>query len=154
MANTFTQLYVQCVFAVKYRATLIQPQWEERLRLYITAIVQNHKHKMIAINNMPDHLHFFIGLHPNQSVSNMMQLVKGDSSKWINEEKLTKRKFHWQDGYGAFTYSRSQIDSVASYIHNQKEHHKKVSFIDEYQKMLKSFDIGYDPRYIFKEPED
>ena len=80
MANIFTQLYVQCVFAVKNRSAMLHPQWEERLRLYITAIVQNHKHKMIAINNMPDHLHFFIGLHPNQSVSNMMQLMKGDSS--------------------------------------------------------------------------
>ena len=154
MANTYTQVYVHCVFAVKYRAAMLQAEWDERLRLYITAIVQNHKHKMIAINNMPDHLHFFVGLNPNQSVSDMLRLVKGESSEWLNSEKLTKRKFNWQDGYGAFSHSKSQVDSVAKYILNQQEHHKKTTFLEEYKKMLETFGVDYDERYIFKLPEE
>ena len=132
---------------------MLSPEWDERLRLYITAIVQNNNHKMLAINNMPDHVHMFVGLNPAQSVSEMMQHVKGDSSKWINLEGFTRQKFRWQEGFGAFSYSRSHIDNVVKYIHNQQEHHKKISFLDEYRKMLKSFDIDYDERYIFKEPE-
>jgi putative transposase len=154
LANTYTQLYIHCVFAVKYRAAMLDTHWDQRLRLYITAIVQNNKHKMIAINNVADHLHLFIGLHPEQSISAMMQLVKGDSSEWINKEKLTKIKFQWQAGYGAFSYARSQVDAVAKYIMNQQEHHKKESFKDEYLKLLKSFDVEFDERYVFKEPED
>ena len=154
MSNTYTQLYVHCVFAVKYRAAMLHSHWEDRLRSYIIAIVQNNKHKMLAINNMPDHLHMFVGLNPSQSISDMMQVVKEDSSKWINQEKLTKQRFHWQDGYGAFTHSRSQIDTVVKYIHNQQDHHRKITFLEEYRKMLDSFGIAYDERYIFKEPVD
>lgn len=154
MANTYTQLYVHCVFAVKYRAAMLHSAWDERLRLYITATVQNRKHKMLAINNMPDHLHFFIGLHPIQSISDMLEVVKGESSEWINYEKLTKRKFNWQGGYGAFSHSRSQIDAVVKYILNQKEHHKKTTFLEEYKKMLCDFGVDYDERYIFKLPEE
>jgi putative transposase len=154
MANTYTQLYIHCVFAVKYRRAVLETAWDERLRLYITAIVQNNKHKMIAINNMPDHLHLFVGLYPSQSISEMMQLVKGDSSEWINKERLCKQQFHWQEGYGAFSHSKSQIDSVAKYIHNQQEHHKKVTFMSEYRKMLEEFAVDYDERYIFKPLED
>jgi REP element-mobilizing transposase RayT len=154
MANTYTQLYIHCVFAVKYRAAVLQPEWDERLRLYISAIAQNAGHKMLAINNMPDHLHFFVGLNPAQSISDMLRHIKGDSSEWINKEKLTKRKFNWQDGYGAFSNSKSQIDSVVKYILNQKEHHKKTSFIEEYKAMLVKFGVEYDERYIFKLPED
>lgn len=153
MANTYTQLYVQFVFATKYRAAALQPEWDERLRMYISATVKNNGHKLIAINNMPDHLHLFVGLHPNQSISEIMRLVKGDSSEWINRERLTNSKFHWQDGYGAFTYSRSQVDSVVKYIVNQQEHHKRITFHDEYITMLQKFDIEYDERYIFKLPE-
>lgn len=152
MANTYTQLYIHCVFAVKYRAAMLQPGWDERLRLYITAIVQNHKHKMIAINNVSDHLHFFVGLNPNQSISDMLRIVKGDSSEWINNEKLTKRKFNWQDGYGAFSHSKSQVDAVVKYIQKQQEHHMKTTFIEEYKIMLKKSGIEYDERYIFKLP--
>ena len=154
MANTYTQLYIQCVFAPKYRAALIHPDWEGRLRAYITQIAQTHKHKMLAINNMPDHLHLFVGLNPNQSVSDMIRFIKGDSSEWINKEKLTAGKFFWQEGYGAFSYSKSQVDSVVRYIAGQKEHHRKVSFLDEYRQMLDKFDIPYDERYIFKLPEE
>jgi putative transposase len=154
MANTYTQLYVQCVFAPRYRAALLQPQWGERMRMYITGITHNNGHKVLAINNMPDHLHLFVGLNPNQSISELMRLIKGDSSEWINKEKLTPRKFHWQDGYGAFTYSKSQIGSVINYIDNQQEHHKKITFLNEYKQMLEKFEVEYDERYIFKLPEE
>jgi len=153
MANTYTQLYIHCVFAVKYRAAMLQAQWDERLRLYIAATVQNNGHKMLAINNVSDHLHFFVGLNPNQSISEMMRLVKGDSSEWINKEKLTSTKFHWQEGYGAFSYSKTQVDAVVKYIANQQEHHKKITFPDEYKNMLDKAGIAYDERYIFKLPE-
>ncbi|MBD1384072.1 IS200/IS605 family transposase [Mucilaginibacter rigui] len=153
MPNTYTQLYVHIVFAVKNRAALLSINWDERLRLYITATVQNNGHKMLCINNMPDHAHMFIGLNPSQSLSNLMRFVKGDSSEWINKEKLTPFKFQWQEGYGAFTYSKSQIDKVVNYINNQQEHHKKITFLDEYRQLLTSFDIVFDERYIFKEPQ-
>ena len=153
MPNTYSQLYIHCVFAVKYRAAMLKPEWDERLRLYITAIVQNNKHKMIAINNVSDHLHLFVGLHPGQSISDMMRFVKGDSSEWINKEKLTKRKFYWQDGYGAFSHSKSQVDAVVKYIAKQQEHHHQTTFLEEYKKMLDEFRVEYDERYIFKEPE-
>jgi putative transposase len=119
MANTYTQLYIHFVFAVKYRVALLNEKWDERLRLYITATTQNNGHKMLAINNMPDHLHMFIGLNPAQSLSELMRLVKGDSSEWINKQNLTSAKFQWQEGYGAFSYSKSQIDKVVKYILNQ-----------------------------------
>lgn len=153
MANTYTQLYIHCVFAVKYRSATLNPIWDERLRLYITATVQNNGHKMLAINNMPDHLHLFIGLNPKQSISELLRLVKGDSSEWINKNGFVVNKFHWQEGYGAFSHSKSQVNSVVQYIVNQQEHHKKISFIDEYKKMLVDFGIEYDERYIFSLPE-
>lgn len=151
MPNTYTQLYIHCVFAVKYRKAVIEAEWEERLQKYITGILQNNGHKLLAINSMPDQLHFFVGLNPNQSISEMMKLAKGDSSEFINNEKLTKRKFHWQDGYGAFSNSRSQIDSVVKYILNQKQHHAKKVFKDEYLDMLKDYAVEYDEKYIFHE---
>jgi len=104
---------------------------------------------MLAINNVHDHLHFFVGLNPGQSIADMMRIAKSDSSEWINKEKLTRRKFQWQEGYGAFSHSKSQISNVAAYIQNQQEHHKKVTFLDEYRKMLKDFEVEYDDRYIF-----
>ena len=131
---------------------MLHVSWDERLRLYISAIVQNHGHKMLAINNMPDHLHFFVGLNPNQSISDMLRLTKGKSSEWVNDEQLTGNKFSWQDGYGAFSHSKSQLNSVVQYIHNQQEHHKKIGFLDEYKKMLKDFSVDYDERYIFTAP--
>jgi putative transposase len=138
------------VFAVKYRVALLNNDWDGRLRLYITAITQNNKHKMLAINNMPDHLHMFIGLNPGQSISDLMRLIKGDSSEWINKEELAPAKFQWQDGYSAFSHSKSQVDKVVKYILNQKEHHKKTTFLDEYRQMLTDFDIAFDEQYIFK----
>ncbi|MCR8558795.1 IS200/IS605 family transposase [Mucilaginibacter sp. BJC16-A38] len=149
MPNTYTQLYIHFVFAVKYRRAIIEEEWEDRLQKYITGIVQNNGHKLLAINTMPDHLHLFIGLNPKQSISEFMRLVKGDSSEFINSKGLTSRKFQWQEGYGAFSNSHSQIDSVIKYILNQKEHHSKSTFREEYLQILKSNDIEFDEKYIF-----
>ena len=151
MANTYTQLHVHFVFAVKFREALIQGDWEERIHKYITGIVQNNGHKMLAINSTKDHMHFFAGINPNQSISELMRLVKGDSSEFINKNKFTKRKFQWQSGYAAFSNSHSQIDAVVKYIINQKVHHKKKTFREEYFKMLHDYAIEFDERYIFHE---
>jgi len=150
MANTYTQIHIHCIFAVKYRKSVITNQWKERLHKYITGIVQNHKHKMIVINSMPDHLHMLFGMRPDQSLSNLMQIVKGDSSEWINGEKLSSSLFRWQEGYGAFSYEKSSLSKVATYIENQELHHKKTTFLNEYKQFLKKFEIEYDERYIFK----
>lgn len=149
MPNTYTQLYIHCVFAVKYRQAVIQPEWKERLHKYITGIVQNNGHKLIAINSAEDHLHLFIGLSPKQSISDIMRLVKGDSSEFINKQVFTKTKFNWQEGYGAFSNSRSQINSVIWYIQNQQEHHRKKTFKEEYIKMLSDYEVEYNEKYIF-----
>ena len=151
MANTYTQLHIHCVFAVKYRAAIIHPNWEENLHKYITGIVQNNGHKLLCINSATDHLHMFIGLNPKQSISDMMRLVKGDSSEYVNKNHFTNRKFQWQEGYGAFSNSHSQIDKVVKYILNQKEHHHETTFMEEYLKMLQDFGILYDKKYIFHE---
>ena len=151
MSNTYTQLHIHCVFAVKYRAALIHPSWEERLHKYITGIVTNNRHKLIAINSVKDHLHMFMGLNPNQSLSEIMRLVKGDSAEFINKENITKNKFRWQEGYGAFSHSHSQIDQVVKYIQNQKEHHTTKTFLTEYKNLLIDFGINYNENYIFSE---
>ncbi|RZK54147.1 MAG: IS200/IS605 family transposase [Pedobacter sp.] len=151
MANTYTQLYIHCVFAVKYREAVILPEWEERLHQYITGLVQNNGHKMLAINNASDHIHLFFGLNPKQSISEIMRLVKGDSSEFINKQGFTNNKFRWQEGFGAFSNSHSQIDAVVKYIMNQKEHHRKKTFNEEYVIMLKDFGITYDEKYTFKD---
>lgn len=153
MANTYTRLHIQFVFAVKYRAAMIDKTWNDRLHAYITGIVQNYDHKMLQINSMPDHIHLFIGLDPEQSISALMQRVKTDSSAWINNNGFCKSKFSWQKGYGAFSYARSQVDTVIRYIQNQEQHHRKQTFLNEYRKFLTAFEIDWDERYIFKEPE-
>ena len=151
MANTYTQLHIQFVFAVKYRDGVIAPSWKDELYKYITGIIQDNKHKLICINGMPDHLHIFIGLRPTQSVSDLLKDIKGSSSKWINERGFVKGKFEWQEGYGAFSYSKSQVRDVISYINNQELHHKKVTFREEYIDFLQKFEIEFDEQYIFKE---
>lgn len=153
MPNTYTQLHIQFVFAVKYRASLIQPDWKERLLKYITGIFQANDHKMIQINCMPDHIHIFIGLRPHQSISGLIQNVKTESSKWINNQGFCKVKFASQEGFGAFSYAKSQVPSVIKYIQNQEQHHRKENFIKEYTDLLKTFDVQYEEKYIFKEPE-
>ena len=150
MANTYTQLHVQFIFAVKYRAAVIDSLWKEALHKYITGIFQNNNHKMLQLNSMPDHLHALIGLHTGQSVSSIIQNVKSESSKWINSQSWTHGKFAWQDGYGAFSYSKSQLPQVIRYIQQQEEHHRKHTFIQEYKLFLDQFEIEYDERYIFK----
>ena len=153
MANTYTQIHIQCVFAVKYRQSLIQPEWKDQLQKYISGIVQNYDHKMLAINNMPDHLHLFFGFRPTQSLADLMRIVKSESSKWINENGFTPANFSWQEGYGAFSYSRSHIIKVINYVLNQEHHHLKKTFLEEYRQLLGQFEIEYDERYIFKLPE-
>jgi len=151
MANTYTQIYLQFVFAVENRISLIQPDWEEELYKYITGIIQNNKHKLIAINGIPNHIHILIGYAPHQLIPDLLQDIKGDSSRWINRQKFVKGHFNWQAGYGTFSYSHSQINRIAKYIMNQKQHHKKKSFTEEYLEFLKKFNVTYDERYILKE---
>ena len=154
MAGTYTQIHLHLVFAVQNRLSLIHSSWKDRLYEYITAIVQQHKHKMIIINGMPDHLHIVIGMRPSQSLSDLLQDIKGSSSKWINEHKLVAGKFAWQEGYGAFSYGKSQLPKLIDYVKNQEEHHKRKTFLDEYTSFLKAFEIEFDERYIFKAVED
>jgi len=152
MANTYTQLHIQLVFAVKYRVALIQKEYKERLHQYITGIIQQNEHRLLQINSMPDHIHIFFGMRPHQSISSLVQNVKSESSKWINENGFCISAFAWQEGFGAFSYSKTHVPEVIRYIQNQEAHHKKETFLDEYKKMLKAFEVEYDERYIFKEP--
>jgi len=151
MANTYTQIHIQFVFAVKYRNCLIHHSWKEELYMYITGITKENGHKLLAINGMSDHIHILIGLRPTQSISDLMQDIKGGSSKWINLKKFLKIKFEWQEGYGAFSYSKSQLGNIIQYIKNQENHHKAKSFREEYLEILKEFEIDYNENYIFKE---
>jgi len=153
MANTFTQIYLQFVFAVQDRVSLICPEWKDELYKYITGIIQNNNHKLIAINGIPNHLHVFVGYKPHQSVPDLLQDIKGSSSKWINEKGFVRGKFRWQAGYGAFSYSysHSHIDAVVKYIMNQEAHHTKKTFRQEYIELLKHFNIEYDERYVLQE---
>jgi REP element-mobilizing transposase RayT len=151
MANTYTQLYIQFVFAVQDRASLIQKDWKDELYKYITGIVQSNKHKLIAINGMPNHLHVFVGYKPHQLIPDLLQDIKGSSSLWINKRNFVHGKFSWQEGYGAFSYSHSHIDKVYKYIINQEQHHKKRTFTEEYTALLDSFEIEYNDKYILKD---
>ncbi|MEZ0543161.1 IS200/IS605 family transposase [Fibrella arboris] len=150
MANTYTQIHLQLVFAVKHRAAIISPEWKDKLYKYMTGIIQSYGHKLLIINGMSDHVHVLIGFRPTQSLSDLMRHLKQDSSKWINDEGLTKQHFAWQEGYGAFSYSKSQIPSVMAYIHQQEKHHQSHTFTDEYRRFLDLFGIDYDEKYIFK----
>ena len=149
MANTYTQIHIQTVFAVQNRACLIKTEWKNDLYKYITGIIQNHNHKLLQINGMPDHIHILFGMKPTQSLSDLMKLVKQDSSKWINNNRLTSEKFSWQAGFGAFSYSKNQLPNVIKYIQNQEDHHKTKTFNDEYLELLKEFKIDFNEQYIF-----
>ena len=151
MANTYTQIHIHFVFAVKFRDGIIQSKWKEDLYKYMSGIIQNNNHKLLAINGMPDHIHILIGLRPAQSISDLMKEVKQSSSKWINQNKLTNGHFEWQEGYGAFSYSKSQIGQVINYIQNQELHHEKKTFTQEYRDFLRKFEVEYDEKFIFKE---
>lgn len=150
MANTYTQLYIQFVFSVKGRQSFIKESIRDELEKVMCGIVNNLKCKTYAIYCNPDHTHIFVGMHPTLSPSKLMEQVKSGSSKWLNERKYVPGKFSWQEGYGAFTYSKSHIDKVVKYILNQPEHHKKHSFRDEYLLLLEKFEVGYDPKYLFE----
>ncbi|MBK9636521.1 MAG: IS200/IS605 family transposase [Bacteroidetes bacterium] len=149
MPGTFSQIYIQVVFAVKHRESLIHSTWEEELFKYITGIVQNKGQKMLAMNGMPDHIHILIGMKPACCLSDLVREIKKSSNEFINEKKLSKYKFQWQEGYGAFSYSHSHLDNVIKYITNQKEHHKNKSFKDEYIDFLNQFEIDHKPEYLF-----
>ena len=153
MTNTYTQIHIHSVFVVQNRECIILEHWKDELYKYITGIVKNNKHKLLAINGMPDHIHILIGFRPVQSLSELMQDVKGSSSKWINEKGFVKGRFSWQEGFGAFSYSKSELDNVIKYIHNQQEHHKTKSFQEEYLDLLREFEIEFDEKYIFKPVE-
>lgn len=150
MGNTYTQMYVQIVFAARGRENLIAEKHRDELEKYMCGIINNYKSKPLAIYCNPDHVHILIGLNPAVSVSDLARLIKSNSSKWINESDWLNGKFNWQEGFGAFTYSRSQIDKVAKYINNQAEHHKKYSFQEEYLKILNDFDIKFEEKYLFE----
>jgi putative transposase len=150
MPNTYTQIHIQAVFTVQNRDCIIHEKWKNELYKYIAGIIQNNNHKLLAINGMPDHIHVLFGLRPSQSVSDLMQDIKGNSSKWINDRKFVKGKFSWQEGYGAFSYSKSEVPDVIRYIRNQHDHHRKKSFIEEYLEILKEFKIEYNEKYVFK----
>ena len=149
MANTYSQIYIQFVFAVKGRQNLIRKEHKEEIHKYITGIVRNKKQKLLAINCMPDHTHIFAGLTPDIKISDLVRYVKSISSSFINDKKFVKWKFSWQHGFGAFSYSHSHIDKVVKYVLNQEEHHKKKTFKDEYIDFLTKFNVDYDEKYLF-----
>lgn len=149
MANTYTQLTIHIVFAVKKRENLIKPKYKEELYKYITGIITNKNQKLLAINGVSDHIHILIGLSPSVALSDIVRDIKNNSSKFINEKKWIPGKFQWQEGYGAFSYSRSQRPEIINYIKTQEEHHKKSSFKEEYLNILKKFDVNYDDEYLF-----
>ena len=150
MANTYTQIYIQVIFAVEGRQNLIAPEHNDELQKYITGIISAQRQKLIAINNMPDHLHLLVGLRPDAALSDLVRDVKAGSSKFINEKRWVVGRFSWQEGFGAFSYSRSQLGTVIRYIENQQKQHAKKSFREEYISLLEKFGVDYDARYIFK----
>jgi putative transposase len=149
MANTLSQIYLQFVFAVKHREQLIPNARKEELHKYMTALVQNRKAKMLAINCMPDHVHIFVGFKPTVLISDFVKEIKVESNEFINGKHWTRERFNWQEGYGVFSYSQSHIDRVVKYVLNQEEHHRKITFKQEYQQLLEKFRIPYDDRYVF-----
>lgn len=148
MANTFTQIHIQTVFAVRNRESLIDDNWKEDLYKYISVIIQNNDHKMLQINGVADHIHILFGMRPVQALSDLMKQVKQNSSKWINENHLSRGVFAWQEGYGAFSYSKSQLPRIIKYIQNQEQHHKRKNLREEYLELLKTHEVDYDERYI------
>jgi REP element-mobilizing transposase RayT len=150
MAGTFSQIYIQIIFAVKGRQSLIQAAWEQELYKYITGIITNKGQKLLAINGMPDHIHIFIGMRPACCLSDLVREIKKSSNDFVKEKKFTKFNFQWQDGYGAFSYSHSSLDNVIRYIENQKEHHRKKTFKEEYKEFLTLFQIEHKDEYLFE----
>ncbi len=150
MSGTYTNLYIQIIFAVKGRENLIADTWRDELNKYIAGIIKGKGQKSIIVNGVADHIHAFVGLKPSMSISDLVRDIKNNSSNFVNENKFSKRKFQWQEGYGAFSYSHSQINSVYNYILDQEKHHRKKSFKEEYIEFLKKFEIEYDEKYLFE----
>jgi putative transposase len=150
MANTYSQIYIQTVFAVEGRLSLIKPDFKEDLFKYITGIVKNQGQKLISINGMSDHVHILIGLRPAMALADLVQEIKADSTNFINKNKWVRGRFCWQEGYGAFSYGHSQLDTIIRYIQNQEKHHRRRSFKDEYLSLLGMFDIAFDAKYVFQ----
>lgn len=150
MAGTISQIYIQVVFAVKNRDCLILSSWEEELYKYISGIIRNKEQKLLAINGMPDHIHFLIGMKPSCCLSDLVREIKKSSNEFINEKKFSKFKFQWQEGYGAFSYSHSALNNVILYINNQKQHHKTQTFREEYKDFLTKFQIEHKDEYLFE----
>lgn len=149
MPGTFSQIYIQIVFAVKGRQNLIGKEWKDELHKYISGIITNKGQKSIIVNGVADHVHIFVGLKPATAISDLVRDIKNNSSNFINDKKFVKGKFSWQEGYGAFSYAHSQIENVYQYIANQEEHHKKKSFKEEYLDFLQKFEIEYNEKYLF-----
>lgn len=150
MANTFSQIYIQTVFAVSSRQSLIKPSFKEDLYKYMTGIARNQGQKLISVNGMPDHVHILIGLRPAMALADLVQEIKTDSSNFVNKNKWVHGKFSWQEGYGAFSYGHSQLDTIIRYIQNQERHHSRRSFRVEYLTLLRKFDIAFDDKYVFE----
>ena len=150
MANTYSQIYLQFVFAVRNRENLIRASYKEEIHKYITGLVTRRKSKLLAINCMPDHSHLFVGFKPVMLISDLIKEIKVETNEFINEKRWIKGKFGWQDGYGVFSYSHSHIDRVIKYIRNQEIHHKKRTFRHEYTELLKKFQISFEEKYLFE----
>jgi putative transposase len=150
MANTFYQIYLQFVFAVKGRQSLIAKEHKEELHKYITGLVQNRKAKMLAVNCMPDHTHLFVGFKPTVLIADFVKEIKVESNEFITNKKWIKGKFNWQEGYGVFSYSHSHINRVIKYVLNQEKHHQKKTFRHEYHELLEKFEIPFEEKYLFE----
>lgn len=151
MANTYHQVYVHFVFAVKYREAIIEKSWRPTLQGVLGNLINETGCKTILVNGIEDHMHCFAGLKPKISCSELMKSVKAKSSKYINDHNLTKRRFEWQEGFGVFSYGHSQINQVYNYIANQEKHHEKQTFKEEYLEFLEKFEVPYDERYVFED---
>lgn len=149
MANTYTQLYAHVVFSVKGRSSQISNDWKEELYKYISGIIKYRKQKLMVIGGISDHIHLLIGFNPACTLSDLVRVIKSNSSKWINERRLAMGRFEWQTGYGAFTIGQSQVGRVVKYILNQEEHHSKKTFREEYIEFLKAYQVEYTPEYVF-----
>ena len=150
MANTYSQIYIQTVFSVSNRMSLITPAFKEDLYKYISGIVTHQSQKLIAINGMSDHIHILIGLKPTMALADLVRDIKCDSTNHINKNKWVRGKFSWQEGYGAFSYGHSQLDTIIRYIQNQEKHHRRRSFRHEYLTLLRKFDIAFEDKYVFE----
>ncbi|MXN92747.1 IS200/IS605 family transposase [Flavobacterium sp. Sd200] len=151
MANTYYQIYIHIVFAVKGRDNLISTRWKEELYKYIAGILKNEGQKLIAINGMPNHVHILVGLQPTIALSNLVRDIKANSSRFINEKQWIAGKFEWQQGFGAFSCSHSQLTKVINYIQNQEEHHKVKTFREEYVEFLEAYNNDFKGEYIFED---